>query len=115
MPKLSLSYILLFVSNLFAAPLDCINNPIKLAFYEYGYFYYDDGKGIDRDIVDDIAKLSGCKFQIEVMTRARIWAELKKGSLDMSVLGYRLQRGIDLHGLSVPSLSVKFYNYGLTS
>lgn len=60
--------------------------PIKLAFYEFGYFYYD-GKGMDKDIVDELQKRSGCRFEVQVMARARIWADLASGDLDMSVSG----------------------------
>ncbi len=69
-----------------AAPLNCGSPPIRLAFYEYGFFY-DKGKGIDKDIVDELIRRSGCRFDTQVMTRARIWAELAEGNLDMSVSG----------------------------
>jgi polar amino acid transport system substrate-binding protein len=71
--------------------IDCGKTPIRLAFYEYGLFYFtgDGGvaKGIDSDIVDELKKRSGCKFETQVMARARIWADLSSGALDMSVSG----------------------------
>lgn len=69
--------------------MDCGTRPIRLAFYEYGYFYFDDGKGIDKDIVDALTQRTKCKFDVQVMTRARIWADLASGDLDMSVSGIR--------------------------
>ncbi len=43
--------------------------------------------GIDKDIVDELIKRSGCKFETQVMARARIWADLANGALDMTVSG----------------------------
>lgn len=62
------------------------NRPIKLAFYEYG-FLYAHGKGIDKDIVDELSKRTGQKFELSVAPRARIWADLESGNIDMSVSG----------------------------
>lgn len=73
-----------------AGPVACGDKPIRLAFYEFGYFYFQDkqgAQGIDKDIADELAKRSGCKFDTQVMVRARIWAELSKGGLDMSLSG----------------------------
>ena len=73
-----------------AGPIACGDRPIRLAFYEYGYFYFVDKQGptgIDKDIVDELTRRSGCKFETQVLARARIWAELANGGLDMSVSG----------------------------
>lgn len=73
-----------------AGPVACGDKPIRLAFYEFGYFYFVEKQGatgIDKDIVDELAKRSGCRLDIQVMARARIWAELANGRLDMSVSG----------------------------
>ena len=73
-----------------ANPTLCGAKPIRLAFYEFGYFYFVDRQGptgIDKDIVDELAKRSGCQFDTQVLARARIWAELANGGLDMSVSG----------------------------
>lgn len=75
----------------FAISVDCGTRPIRLAFYDYGFFYFENAKkqaqGIDKDIVDELAKRSGCKFDTQVMVRARIWADLATGEVDMSVSG----------------------------
>ncbi len=73
-----------------ADPMVCGDKPVRLAFYEFGLFYYTDAqgvKGIDKDIVDELTRRSGCKFETQVMARARIWADLASGDLDMSVSG----------------------------
>jgi len=82
---------LLLASSMAAAgPVNCGTKPIRLAFYEYGYFYFEKDKrpaGIDHDIVDELQKRSGCTFESLHMVRARIWADLASGDLDMSVSG----------------------------
>jgi polar amino acid transport system substrate-binding protein len=81
---------LLWAAAAHASPVVCGDKPIRLAFYEFGYFYFTEKQGatgIDKDIVDELVKRSGCKFDIQVMARARIWAELANGGLDMSVSG----------------------------
>ena len=73
-----------------AGPVQCGDQPIRLALYENGSFYYSEGgqnQGIDKDVVDELMKRSACKFDVKVMTRARIWADLSTGDLDMSVSG----------------------------
>ena len=73
------------------ADIDCGLQPIRLAQYEHGYFYFTNEanqvQGIDKDLVDELAKRSGCKFDIQVMVRARIWADLASGEVDMSTSG----------------------------
>ncbi|MBF0613572.1 MAG: amino acid ABC transporter substrate-binding protein [Magnetococcales bacterium] len=71
-----------------AGKMKCGEQPIRLAFYEYGYLY-DKGIGIDQDVVVELIRRSGCAFSTQVMTRARIWADLASGELDMSVSGIR--------------------------
>jgi polar amino acid transport system substrate-binding protein len=73
-----------------AGPVDCGQRPISLAYFEFGYQYYEkdgQGHGIDKDLVDELAKRTGCQFSTQSMPRARVWAELASGSLDMSVAG----------------------------
>lgn len=65
--------------------------PYDLAFYEHGVLYYRDAKGsyagIDLDIVDELAKRSGCRFNTVLESRVRIWDQLARNSLDISVSG----------------------------
>ncbi|PXX37863.1 substrate-binding periplasmic protein [Undibacterium pigrum] len=64
---------------------------IQLAYYELGalYYHHADGSyaGIDKDVVEEVSKRSGCKFETVLESRVRIWAQLKNNTLDMSVSG----------------------------
>lgn len=63
--------------------------PYSLAFYEYGalYFRTEDGRwdGIDRALVDELARRSGCRFDTRLESRVRIWAQFAAGQLDITV------------------------------
>lgn len=62
---------------------------LRSAFYEYGALYYKspDGSwaGIDKDVVDEVARRMGCTIEPSTDSRVRIWAGLSGGSIDMSV------------------------------
>jgi polar amino acid transport system substrate-binding protein len=64
------------------------DQPITLAYYEFGPLYHD-GQGIDRDVVEELAKRSGCRFETSQRPRAQIWQELHAGTLDMTTSGLR--------------------------
>jgi polar amino acid transport system substrate-binding protein len=77
-----------------AAP--CPDRPITVAFYEFGALYQAGGgevadgfagRGIDVDLLRELRRRSGCRFEGTVMTRARIWSELDAGRLDMTTSG----------------------------
>lgn len=72
-----------FTATSVAAAPRCPDRPIKLAFLETPTLYTD-GKGLDRDIVDELAARSGCRFDAEAMPRARTWHEMEYGRLDMT-------------------------------
>lgn len=65
--------------------------PYKLAFYEHGVLYYRDASGayagIDLDIVNELARRSGCVFNTVLESRVRIWDQLARSNLDLSVSG----------------------------
>ena len=66
--------------------------PYDVAMYKLGSMYYHDVRtdayvGIDKDVVDEVARRTGCTFRPFVESRVRIWAHLADGSLDMSVSG----------------------------
>jgi len=64
---------------------------ISLAFYELGVLYYktaDGGHaGIDHDVVEELSRRTGLRFQPVLESRVRIWTRLANGTLDMSVSG----------------------------
>lgn len=66
-----------------SSAMDCGDHAIRLAFFEYGLMY-SDGVGIDKDLADEMEKRSGCRFVFSMAPRARIWADLESGTLDMA-------------------------------
>jgi polar amino acid transport system substrate-binding protein len=69
------------------AALAC--GPYRLAFYEYASLYHRDAdgqyRGIDKDLVEELARRSGCRFETALESRARTWALLASGGLDITV------------------------------
>ncbi len=59
--------------------------------YEHGALYHKDAdgnwNGIDKDILDEVARRSGCVFRSALDSRIRIWTRLEQGTLDVSVSG----------------------------
>jgi polar amino acid transport system substrate-binding protein len=62
------------------------DRPIHLAFYEFGSLYHQ-GIGIDPDVIADLARRTGCKFEIQVLSREQIWQQLESNDLDMATSG----------------------------
>jgi len=62
----------------------CPAHPVTMGVYEFGSFYHA-GSGLDKDVADQLATRSGCKFELRLMSRAVIWRELQSGSLDMTL------------------------------
>jgi polar amino acid transport system substrate-binding protein len=79
-----------------APALVCPDRAISVAFYEFGALYRTaggergegfEGSGIDVDLMRELKRRSGCRFEGTTMTRARIWSELEAGRLDMTTSG----------------------------
>ncbi len=77
-------------------PPACPERAISVAFYEFGALYRSaggergegfEGSGIDVDLMRELKRRSGCRFEGSLMTRARIWSELEAGRLDMTTSG----------------------------
>jgi polar amino acid transport system substrate-binding protein len=69
----------------------CPDHPISFAFYQMGWMYNSAeapgqkaGRGIDRDLLDELMRRSGCHFDVTTYARARTWHELERGTLDMA-------------------------------
>ncbi|MFZ6745513.1 substrate-binding periplasmic protein [Undibacterium sp. JH2W] len=74
--------------NIATAAPKCPPNPIKLDFIELGIYFKSErgvaaGNGIDRDLVDELSKRSGCVFDARMQARARSLIEIKAGRTDM--------------------------------
>ncbi len=67
-----------------AASLCPEGGPIRFAHYEFGLLYSaDTGTGIDDDVQKELQRRSGCTFVVSLAPRARAWADLRSGDLDM--------------------------------
>ncbi|MES2319881.1 MAG: transporter substrate-binding domain-containing protein [Pseudomonadota bacterium] len=62
-----------------------------VAFYDHGALnsLQADGhwRGIDTDVVNELARRTGCQLTLVLESRVRIWTMLKSGRLDMTVSG----------------------------
>jgi len=59
-----------------------------LALHDHGLLYASrTGEGIDKDIADELMRRSGCKLNVTLMPRARIWQLIESGALDFSLSG----------------------------
>ena len=71
-------------TSAFAAPV-CPSKPISFAFFESGLLYSESSNdGIDKAVVDELARRSKCAFEPALKPRARIWLELERGDLMMT-------------------------------
>ncbi|MBF0340840.1 MAG: transporter substrate-binding domain-containing protein [Magnetococcales bacterium] len=76
--------------QLWAAGVECGKQPIHIAFFHYGFAYYEKegrGVGLFPDIAEELAHRSGCAFSPSVVTIARMWEDLANGQLDMLIAG----------------------------
>ncbi|MDP2795062.1 MAG: transporter substrate-binding domain-containing protein [Sulfurisoma sp.] len=61
---------------------------MTLALHDHGLLYSSStGEGIDKDFADELIKRSGCRINVTVMSRARIWQLIESGALDFSLSG----------------------------
>ncbi len=65
----------------------CLDRPIRFAHYEFGLIYSSGYGGIDDDLQKELARRTGCKFEVSVQPRARTWTDLKNGNIDMAGSG----------------------------
>jgi polar amino acid transport system substrate-binding protein len=66
---------------------DC-SRPLSLALHDHGLLYSaQTGEGIDKDFADELIRRSGCKVNVTVLPRARIWQLIETGALDFSLSG----------------------------
>jgi polar amino acid transport system substrate-binding protein len=72
----------------FAADKPDCERPLTLALHDHGLLYSaQTGEGIDKDFADELIRRSGCKVNVSVMPRARIWQLIESGALDFSLSG----------------------------
>lgn len=103
----------LFLSLIFAAhgaalaAVPCPARPVKVAFYETGSLYFDGDKGVDRDIVDELARRIGCRIEAMAPPRARAYAMLQAGQVDVvtAALPYHER---DAYAYFIPYMQQRF-------
>lgn len=65
--------------------------PYTVSLYDFGRLHYRDAQGqaqgVDKDLVDALAQRSGCELNTVVESRARIWDQLARGTLEMTTSG----------------------------
>jgi polar amino acid transport system substrate-binding protein len=110
--RLILCGALLALSGTAAAETTSPCGHLRSAFYEYGALYYKaaDGHwtGIDKDVVDEVARRLGCTIEPSVDSRVRIWAGLNGGSIDLSVSAMSTPER-EKFGRVIPYLSERNY------
>lgn len=61
--------------------------PIRVAYTRNLVFFHEDGSGIDTDLIAELARRSGCRFEASVRPRDEIWRMLESGELEMGTSG----------------------------
>ncbi|MBC7503189.1 MAG: transporter substrate-binding domain-containing protein [Herminiimonas sp.] len=75
------------IGSAMAAGPDC-GRIFTMALHEHGLLYSENSDiGIDKDFAEELIRRSGCKVNVNVMTRSRIWQLIESGSLDFSLSG----------------------------
>lgn len=63
--------------------------PHTAAVYPYARFYYEDAQlgasGIDKDMFDELARRSGCQLRVVVESRVRIWDQMRRGVIQLTL------------------------------
>ncbi|HLX02592.1 MAG TPA: transporter substrate-binding domain-containing protein [Trinickia sp.] len=82
-----LSMALCCAGSAFAGGPDC-SRTYTLALHDHGLLYsVESDTGIDKDFADELIRRSGCKINVSLMSRARIWKLIESGALDFSLSG----------------------------
>ncbi|WP_448679512.1 substrate-binding periplasmic protein [Pseudomonas nicosulfuronedens] len=60
--------------------------PITVAYTRNVVFFHDD-VGIDPDLIAELGKRTGCRFETSIRPRDEIWSQLESGGLQMGTSG----------------------------
>ncbi len=83
-----LGALILHGTTTLAADLPTCSRTFTLAYHDHGMLYAKaTDQGIDRDVAIEMIKRSGCKFEVSLMPRSRIWLWIESGQLDFSMSG----------------------------
>lgn len=85
---------------------------IQVALLEVGTLFYKlpDGRfsGIDKDILDALSLRTNCQFKMRIESQARLWVQMREGSLDMSTSGIKTAER-EKWAASIPYFSARNY------
>ena len=85
---------------------------LHVSFFEFGALYYRDASGnwagIDKDIVDELARRLGCRFTTNIDSRVRIWTQMAQDRLDMATSGISTPER-EQHAQIVPYMTDRNY------
>lgn len=85
---------------------------IQVALLEVGTLFYKlpDGRfsGIDKDILDALSLRTNCQFKLRIESQARLWTQMRDGSLDMSTSGIKTAER-EKWAVSIPYFSARNY------
>ena len=88
MVRLLLVLLVFVLGSAGAAEKPNCDRPLNLALHDHGLLYSSQsGEGIDKDVADELIRRSGCKVNVTVLPRARIWQLIESGALDFSLSG----------------------------
>ncbi|MBV8659319.1 MAG: transporter substrate-binding domain-containing protein [Burkholderiales bacterium] len=75
----------LVLTSVRAAPQVTCERPLNVAYYDSGLLYNAaTGKGIDRDVVEEIGRRIGCKVKGRLLSRTLVLRWMETGHLDIS-------------------------------
>ncbi|MDY0872742.1 transporter substrate-binding domain-containing protein [Dongia rigui] len=57
--------------------------PVRVGLVEFGPMYHQ-GKGVDIDLLDELARRTGCQFDIRITVRAKLWPAIEAGDIDIA-------------------------------
>jgi polar amino acid transport system substrate-binding protein len=102
---------LLFICLMLCGPSALACGPYTVALYDHGVLYsrQPDGKwgGLDKDVVDELARRTGCRFKLVVESRVRIWTMMASDALDITVSGVSTPER-EVHSRFLPYLSTRY-------
>jgi polar amino acid transport system substrate-binding protein len=84
----------------------CLPQPVRISFYEAGLFYFD-GKGIDREVADELQRRTGCAIETSAPPRVRAYVWLETGETDIVMAALNNPRR-DHYAFFVPYMQQRF-------
>ena len=94
--KIKTIFIIKFLALIYQNSCFAIDKPtcfknFTIAYFDTGYYFIQEkNAGINIDIINELKKRTGCKINAVIYPRARIWAELKMGAVDIGTNGVKI-------------------------